>query len=334
MNRTHLLLGPELGEKAVHLKKLKAALKKKSSQDPDVYKFYPDDDDIDKLLAAVKNESLFSSEKLVLVMKADELNQKQVKLFSAYCDQPSPDCEMVFITDQIRINQTLMNKIPKQNTVIFWELFENKKRDWLNAFFHKAGKKIEPDALELILEMVENNTLDLRRECGHLVAYYADRDTITEQLVEEFIFHSKEETMFSLFQRAALLQYREALEVFRKMIDSGSIQPAQLIGKLYWQFKKLTDYVRLSGQRFHHNEICEKLSIKGKRNQHLYQQAAAGFNSGNCRDIISLFAGYDRILKEARGRMGIIQAELFLYYLILKKGRESVLPLTLAFARK
>lgn len=329
MSSIFILLGPELGEKADFITKIKAGLKKKSENNYETFKFYPDEIEKQSLVEILKNGGLFSSWKLVLVYNARSLNQGQVNDLKDFCRKPSEGTVLVLLSEEMKINSELMALVPKKNTVMFWEMFENKKRDWINSWFHRQEKHVDPEAVELLLELVENNTLDLKRECGHLVLFYADEKNITAQMVEDFIYHSREENIFSLFSRIAALQYQEALESFCKLLNSGEIQPGTLVSSLYWQFRKLASYVSLAAQRYHHNEICEKLGIKGKRNQQQYLGASRNFTLHNCADITKLFTSYDRILKESRGEMGRIQAEVFLYYLIVKKGSRTTLPMTL-----
>lgn len=332
MSSIFLLLGPELGDKAEYVRKIKSGLKKKSEDNYETYKFYPEESEKEPILQILKNEGLFSSWKLVLINHAQSLNQGQVKDLKNFCKNPLEGTVLVFLSDEMKINKDLMALVPKKNTIMFWEMFENKKRDWITSWFHRQEKHIDPDAIDLLLELVENNTLDLKRECSHLVLFYADKSSISAQLVEDFIYHSREENIFSLFSRIAALQYQEALESFCKLLNSGVINPGSLVSSLYWQFKKLSSYISLASQHYHHNEICEKLGIRGKRNQQKYQNAARNFTSENCADITKLFTEYDRILKESRGEMGRIQAEIFLYYLIVKKGKREALPMTLALS--
>ncbi len=329
MSSVFLLLGPELGEKADFIRKIKADLKKKSENNYETFKFYPDESEKQSIIEILKNEGLFSLWKLVLVYNAQSLNQGQVRDLKDFCEKPSESTVLVLLSEEMKISRELMALVPQKNTVMFWEMFENKKRDWINSWFHRQEKHVDPEAVELLLELVENNTLDLKRECSHLVLFYADEKNITAQIVEDFIYHSREENIFSLFSRIAALQYQEALESFCKLLNSGEIQPGTLVSSLYWQFKKLASYISLAVQRYHHNEICEKLNIKGKRNQQQYLNASKNFSIRNCADITSLFSEYDRILKESRGEMGRIQAEVFLYYLIVKKGRKEGLPMSL-----
>lgn len=330
MTKTYLLLGPEQGEKAEHLKKLKAALLTQAGNELEQFKFYPYETDIETILSVIQNGSLFSNHKLVLIQNAHDLNSAQSKKLAVYCKEPSKDTTLVLLSDEMRIDNAVMKVIPKENTKIFWEMFENKKRDWLQGFFRKAGKNIEQGVIDLILDLVENNTLDLKRECTQLINYYAGEEYITVQLVEDFIFHSKVENIFTLFNRIAAAEYTETLDVFNKLLNSGEIQAGQLIPSLYWQFKRLSNYVLLCSQRYNHNEICTKLNIKGKKNQQMFQNASRNFNMKNIADMSSMFSDYDRILKESRGEMSRIQAELFLYYLTVKKGKPADLPLTLA----
>ena len=103
MSSIFLLLGPELGEKADFVKRIKAGLKKKSGGNYEIFKFYPDESDKESLIQILKNESLFSSWRLVIINQAQSLNQGQVKDLKGFCKNPSEGTVLVFLSDEMKI---------------------------------------------------------------------------------------------------------------------------------------------------------------------------------------------------------------------------------------
>ena len=325
-HKVYLLLGPEQGEKSEYLNKIRLAAAKKFGGKPEEHKFYPYDTDAARIISMMQNQSLFSSGKLVMIYNADDLNAAQVSVLVEYCKAPSQDTILVFLSDEIKINQGLSKTISKDATVIFWEMFENKKRDWLAAYFRKAGKTPGRGVIELILELIENNTRDMKMECDKLFAYYAAEPVINEDLAEEFIYHSRVENIFSLFDRLVLLKFQEALDIYNKLVNSAELQPSQLVSSLYWQFNRLHKYVLAMDNGYDHEKICNELKINGKRNRKLMQTAASNYAAKDLAGISELLCEYDLILKEARGEMGRIQGEALIYYLSVKKAPPDALP--------
>ena len=80
--------------------------------------------------------------------------------------QKYDDVFLFLVSDETSVDKKLENLIPKDNKQVFWEMFENRKEEWLTSFFAKNGYKIHEDAVAAILEMIENNTEALRNECS------------------------------------------------------------------------------------------------------------------------------------------------------------------------
>ena len=64
------------------------------------------------------------------------------------------------------------NSMPKGNKKIFWELFEEKKALYIERFFKQEGFRIEKGAVDILLELVENNTDSLRSECSKIALFF------------------------------------------------------------------------------------------------------------------------------------------------------------------
>ena len=80
-------------------------------------------------------------------------------------------------------------------------MFDNQKQGWVTNFFRQRKITIAADAVEYILDMVENNTRDMRAECERLALFFGPDATIGLESVEQYIYHSKEENVFTLFDR-------------------------------------------------------------------------------------------------------------------------------------
>lgn len=78
-----------------------------------------------------------------------------------------------------------------------------KKSQWLKSYFTKADLAITDDAIELLLALVENNTQQLRVVSNQLVQFALsdNKNTITDSLIETYIQHTKQESVFSLFEQ-------------------------------------------------------------------------------------------------------------------------------------
>lgn len=319
----HLLLGPETGEKDRFLDELKAGIKKASGAPPEVTTAYTFDTQIGDLLAILRNGSLFSAHRLVVLKGADAITKKaDIELLAEYCAHPVSEATLCLIADTTSVDKRLEKAVPAQAKRIFWELFENQKRSWLGKYFRDAGISISPAASELLLEMVENNTHDMRVECDKLTLFFGKGSKIEESDIESYIYHSKEENVFTLFDRVAAKDFAGALEVIGSILLSGEANGISLLSGLLWQFRRLHEVRTLLDNNYGTTEACAKAGIRSKRQQRTYLEGSKSYGTRDLERIISLVARYDALLRSMRSEVQGLLLELFLYYCIVKRGRE------------
>lgn len=321
--KVYLLLGPEAGEKEQFLLKLKETVKKETGGDMEESRYYPFETSMADVVSGIRNGSLFSSHKWVVIPQVELVKRDEASILGEYCAKPSEDATMVLISEngERDIAKAISKHIPKAQIKMFWELFENQKQNWVRSFFRQRNIRIDEETVELILELVENNTQELRRECEKLVLFFGESREISHDDVEQYLYHSKEENVFTLFDRFAAGELTQALEVYKKIGLSGESQPVQLLGGLLWQFKRLLALSLLLEDHVPFEEACRGQKIIGKRMQRIYRQALQHYNSRDLERIVALAAKTDGDLRGGRSDAQGLAFEMFLYYAMVKKGR-------------
>ncbi|RKX80256.1 MAG: DNA polymerase III subunit delta [Spirochaetes bacterium] len=319
-----LLLGPENGEKEKFITKIKTDLAKRMGEAPEEYHFYPFETDLSTVISILRNNSLFASYKTAILNNTEEIKRDEdISLLSDYIKHPPGHTTLFMLSDSTRVHKKIEKVVPKTQKKIFWELFENRKQQWVSEYFRKAGVTIQPEAVELFLDMVENNTRDMEKECEKLVLFFGERATVSEEEIEKFIYHSKEENVFTLFERIATQDFSAAVEILQKILQSGESNPAMLIGGLLWQFKKLKHLRELTDRRYNPEEAFLKADIKGRKNQRIYANGIKNYSSEDIQNIIVMIADYDNLLRSFRADMHELLLSIFLYYCIKRKGDKS-----------
>ena len=163
----YLFTGPEAGEKNEAIENLRDAASKKNNG-IEQYKYYAADVRIEDIVAQLQNASLFSPALFISLRNAEQIKQKSdieslVSWIKASKNSPNT---LVLISEENSIDKKIESAVPSSHKKIFWEMFENRKPQWVENFFRKNGFSISPDAVEQILEMVENNTESLKSECS------------------------------------------------------------------------------------------------------------------------------------------------------------------------
>lgn len=318
----YLLLGPEKGKKKEFLNNLYRKITKEKGEKPEVYKFYPFEDELEKIITEIQSTSLFAQYKIITIDGAESISAADAKAISDNINSKSADTFIVFLSEQTaasKINKNIDNLVPKENKVIFWELFESDKRSWIIGFFKKQNQSISGEAISLILELVENNTEDLRTNCFEISLFYAKETEINSDMVEDFLYHSKEENAFTLFDKLAEGEIDIALEILNKIISSGNTHFILLCAGLLFQFRKLHLLLIESRNTIPDQVMMRKLGIVAKRQQKTFVNACTNYKLADVENIIKNIHSFEIAVRTESQSIHNTLASLLIFSITQKR---------------
>ena len=321
--KVYLLLGPEAGKKSDFINDIIASQKDKNKGDPDIYRFYPYGLDTSEVVSILKNGSLFAKSKVVVLNRLEELKGKGIlDPLIDYCKKPAQDAVLILLSDTVKdVPAAIKRLVPKENTVIFWEMFEGEKKGWVINFFQKAKIRIEPDAVDSLLELVENNTQVLKGECERLSQFFGAGAAITSDQIEDFLYHTKEENVFSLFSRMVLRDLPATLEILTNILLSKEKNADSLLNGILWQTERLLLLKRLIERNYSADDAFKRVGITGKRNQRIYSTGLSNYGLEELERIIRLIYETQVRLRTFGGGIQVFIIQLFFHYAISKGGR-------------
>ncbi|GHU39244.1 DNA polymerase III subunit delta [Spirochaetia bacterium] len=290
-----LFLGPEIGEKQDAITEIRAALSKKHGAPVEEHRFYAGEDAMPDILSVLLNGSLFSDARLIFIKTAEQIKKKdEIENLCSYLSAPLDDTTLIMVSDETSVDKRIEETCDKNNKRIFYEMFENRKGDWIRKFFAKNGFTIEDDAVDAVLEMIENNTDALRRECQALVFFLdGKKDTrISAELVEKLLSHSRSESAFTLFSSITDGNLTKSLDILRSLISGGE-SPVTVFSGLLWCFRRFRDYCRLAENGAPNEYDLRRIGITMKKSISDYKNASSLFGITNADKIIALCAEYD-----------------------------------------
>ncbi|NNM68141.1 MAG: DNA polymerase III subunit delta [Spirochaetales bacterium] len=324
-SRIWLLLGPETGQKQTFIQELKKDLAKEFGQEPEVHRHYAFEVNFSDVLSLALNGDLFCPHKLILVGNAEELKKADAEKLKEFLEQPNPPSTLVLLSEETR-QEALGKVIPKDQVKVFWEMFEGQKKGWVIHHFQELNLTLTPDAADFFLEMVDNNTEQIRLEAQKLRAFFERGWTITLNELEAFLVHSKEENVFTLFERIADGNFAKALEILKKILSAKDTEGIGLLSGLVWQFKTLLNFQVKILERQGVDEAFLALNIRAKKAQGSYLAASRKYSLHDVQNILVLISEFDLRLRLYKAEHHALLLELFLYYLMLKKGRLPEIP--------
>ncbi len=323
-----LFCGPEIGERNEAVEALRAETLKRCGS-IESHTFYPADSAIGDIISLLQNGSLFSDARFVVIRNAEQIKKKDEveQLLSWIAESDGiDDAVLVLVSDEIGIDKKLEGAAAKDRKKIFWEMFENRKEQWIRDFFRKAGYSIENEALASILELVENNTEEMRKACLLFTLFFPAGHNVCASDVDNILSHTREETAFTLFDALACGDLSAALGIFRKLALSGDSGPIATLAGLSWCFRRLDDWHRLAAAGTMDDFSLKKAGFASRKAQEQYRLAGRRWSAAATERIIALLAATDLQLRSGGTALADTVMELCLLSIVLKEGQPCAKP--------
>ena len=326
----YLFTGPEFGERNDAIENLKNSVSKKFGS-VDNYLFYASETPVNEFMSVLQNESLFSEATFITVKNAETIKKKdEIEIILNWIKNvKSENAVLVLVSDEISVDSKIEKAVPSSNQKKFWEMYEDKKLPWLQNYFSKNGYTLTEDAGNLILSLIENNTLSLKAECSKFFICFPKGTKITEETVDKILTHTREENAFSLFdamsnsQKTSQERFQNSLEILQKIRLSKENSSVMIIAGLSSCFRKLSLWhkLRLEGKNDDFNLKINGFSSAKIKKQYL--SASKNWTSGETSAILSILAETDMNIRSGGTLLENTLLEKALYEIIIKKGSSS-----------
>jgi DNA polymerase-3 subunit delta len=294
--RCYLFLGPEIGEKQDAVEEIRRSLNGAGISFEET-SFYAGETPATDMVAALRNGSLFSDFRIFLIKNADALKKKDdVELLASYMKSPQDDTTLILTADAIGLDERLEKAAGSQAKRIFWELFENRKTEWVSSFFHRQGYRITGEGIAAILELVENNTSALRRECSRLMLFLGKDRPADEEDVEKWLAHTREESSRTLFSRIAAGDLPKSIEILHTLLAAKE-PPQSILGGLAWNFRTFRSYLAATSSGAADEGEFRKIGLASKTRRKDFAAAARHYASAD--GPLALIGEFDFLIRSS-----------------------------------
>ncbi|MBO7421394.1 MAG: DNA polymerase III subunit delta [Spirochaetaceae bacterium] len=321
----YLFTGPEAGVRSDAVNELFRMYEKKLGT-VELHRFYTSETSVADVISLLMNGSLFASFRFVVLNNAEAVKKKEdIELISEWLASNDGNSALVLLSDEISIEKKLENLVPKENKKIFWELFQDKKESWVRSLFQRNGFRITDDAIEAVLELCENDTASLKRECERFFVCFEKDHVISADDVENLLSHNREENAFTLFdamteQCPPAERLENSLDILQKIRLSKESDAIKIIAGLTYSYRKLLTWISLAENGVYDNF---QLKIKGfgsKKMQDEYRRAARLWNKDDTAQILALLAKTDISLRSGGAAFEDTLLQMLIYSIVIKKG--------------
>lgn len=315
----YLFLGPEEGEKAGAVQKIREQLVS-SGKELEDYNYFAFETSVSEIVSLLRNGSLFGTHLFIRFRSAELIKKKEdIDLLSALLASPLESGTLVFESTSVRVDKRIETLVGSSGKQIFWEMFDNQKEGWIRGYVRRHGSTIDDEAIELLLDLVDNNTQELRTEIDKLIAFVGK--DIGVQDVEHHVYHAREENVFTLFDALAVGTLTQTLDILLAM--SAVVDSGRIVSGLLRQFERLFLIHRLKRQGIEEGRLfsMKGVEIRSKRAQKSYGAATRRFNLATTRRILMLLTEAEALLRSTASALHVGILQQVIYSLVEREAR-------------
>ncbi|GEM_PF-2451479 len=321
--RVHLFLGPEEGQKSEAVELLKNQWNSHFPGGLEDHKLRSSDTTVSQLVSLLRNGSLFFPALFVTYTEIESLKKDDLILLRDYVSKPNPDCLLLLLSPEIKVDTELQKLFGKTAYKVFWELFENQRKGWVLSYFRNKGCSIDDEAAEFFLEMVGNTTDLLKSEADRLLHFHPEGIPMTMALLEEYLQHSREETPFTLFNAMASGKLESSLEIVHALYLAGESNFSGVMVMLSRQWKTFYQFKLDQDNSLPPETSWDTLKVFSKKAQNTMKNSARLFQTAEVESIYRLTQSYDLDIRLARTEEKRLLMELYIYKAVERKGRNE-----------
>jgi DNA polymerase-3 subunit delta len=310
--------GPDRGRIREAVRRLRSTVAKKIGEDPEYEQFYVGEDSMENVVTRLLSPGLFSPHFFGVVNGAESLSAAETKLFKSYSSKPGDNTTLVFLGQDPKASADKLSFLPKESITLLYEMSEGEKKGLIHGILEKRQVKIQPDALEFLCDLVSADSDDIHSQCDMLCNTLAVGKTVDLEAIGEFVYHSRQETVYTLFEILLEGNLAGSLECLHKIIQSQESEAIGVVLGLQWQYRSLLDLKDSGIQRPSYEDFRSR-RIFVKRSQGIYQAALDRYSPADILGFTETLARYDQLLREARGGAQGLTLEMMVYELCQRR---------------
>lgn len=317
IENNYLFLGPEEGLITQALTAIKKKIFGQSENIKDkIFYYHGDDVTKNEISGFFESNFLFITKRLLIIREAESLKPDAVSAIVSIIEKGiGSDLYMILISsnqEKKKINTRLEKLFTFEQKIYFWELFTNQKQSWIISFFKSHQKQITNNAVNFILNMVENNTFEFKAECEKILYSMKDKSLIDEEQLENFLYHSKDESLFTLLDSVSLGDKIRSIDILHKLYLTKESSLISLTGGFFWYFRILMKLHFLKQKGVGQEKAFAQMKIVFRKMKKTFEQGLQTMSLQQISGNLIKLADLDIRLRTLSTEIKLIAFEIFL----------------------
>jgi DNA polymerase III subunit delta len=257
----YLLLGEEDLLRDTALSQLKQSLLGDGGDDFNCDLFYGDEAEGTEIASCASEVAVFAPRRLVIVKATDKLPAKQCDALLAYIKEPNESTTLIFVASKLDGRLKFTQGLLRGAVVVDCAPPKDAQLGpWLKQEAHRAGVRIEEDAIHLLKEACGGSLYSVRREIEKIASYVSADRTVTAEDVAVLRGTEPGASVFDLAAAIGSKNRGKALAILARNLEAGEA-PLRILGSLAWQYRRLWKVKELMRQGGREGEAARTLRM-------------------------------------------------------------------------
>ena len=247
--------------------------------------------------------------RLVWITSFERVPLSEAQALENYLDAPVSATCLVLEASKLDRRNRCVKRLLKQAITVSCDPLSGsgRLRRWLQEALRLRGFAIEPEAADMLVEMVGPNLSVLEHELEKAMLYVNEERTIRYQDLESLLSHSREHSVFELTDLLIAAKSDAAIRILGRLIDDGE-EPIRLLGMIAWIVRQLIVARDLVEARTPSREALQQLGGRWGARSAILERARGSRRQCLTAALVSC-AESDLLLKQLRdGRVGVERA--------------------------
>jgi DNA polymerase III subunit delta len=220
--------------------------------------------DTQSVLALCSGYPMMAQRRVVIVRQFEKMTQAE--RFVDYAKQPNPTAVVLLVcSSKPNLSRNPYRGLKANATwAEFKPLYDREIPGWIDSRVREEAREIEPDAVQMLAQLVGSSLRSLSTEIEKLVTYAGERTSITKEDVLDVGGFSREYNVFELQKIVAAGRYPEAVRVMDHMLQLSSNRRGtalMVIAVLASYFVRLRKLVEAQRQRVSEKGMAERIGV-------------------------------------------------------------------------
>jgi DNA polymerase-3 subunit delta len=306
----YYIYGPEdyLAER--HLASIKSAVLQPGFESLNYQVYYRDSMDAAEVVAGAETLPAFSEKRVVVVKKAESLNESQRKLFYEYVKDPSESTVLVFMagTKKPDMRSSFVKLLSELGYLLeFKRLRGSELVGWIKKETKGLGKAISDRAAQRLMESAGPRLRDILGELEKIALFIGDKHEIEGTDVEDAGLDCREETIYRLSDAIGSKDLSEAMRIYSRISNE---QPLKILSAISREVRVLLK-IKVAGKKAVPQGLARLVGVP-PWTLDAYMKRSALFTEEELKTAIRRFHSVDLALKSGRMPQSIAMTRLII----------------------